>query len=465
MKLRKRTFFAITGFVVSSIFCSADFSFAAECCRSMVYGGKNYSLVSTTVKEPVVHTAYKKVVETQYVEEEVTSYETQWEQQKRERRITVAREIPETSYVERKVVVNRPVEETQMRDTSYNVTRYVEEKGEREERYVVPKQVYETEVREIVESHRVPVQETTYETRVHTVNKPITTYQTRTVDHGQYVTRQVEVPGRTYNRLAWQRGGNYYDSATGTTHWRMPGLYFTPMHTDPQYRPERVYQPNYVTETVPVTTAIQEQQYEQVPVTRTTYREEQVLKKQEIQVPKTIEEVVVRKIPYTTYKPVTERVEQKTPVTVRKIVTEEQIEKVPVTTYKTVTELRVEPYTVQVAKLVPVKRTVRKPITVEKIVPYNYTVERQRVVVNRIPVEQNQTRIKERIVEIEDVQVDSGNDQKIQPAQKQTAESDSIKNTTKKPEYAPQVIETKEPNNDNNNANEANKTPVLELPQ
>jgi hypothetical protein len=360
---------------------------SVPCCNGTVSGNnQTYRLEHSTVVEPVKINSYKKVVETHYVEEEITTYQTVWETQQRERRYTVARNVPETSMKERRYTVNRPVEETEYRDTSYYVTRLVPETTEREERYLVSKQVYETQEREILETRRIPVQETTLQERTYTVNRPVTNYVEQTVDRGTYVDSVQVKPGKTYTRLAWQRA-QYYDPATGTTHWRLPGFYWTEMAGPSRYEVNKVYQPNYVTQTVPITSIVREQRAEQIPVTRTTFHEEQIVRTEQVQVPKTVQEEVVRKIPTTTYKEVVEKVEQKTPVTVQRMISEERVENVPVTTYKTVTEERVEPYEVKVAKVVPVTKIVRKPVTYEKWVPYTYTIERKRTVVNRIPID------------------------------------------------------------------------------
>jgi hypothetical protein len=346
---------------------------------------QTYRLERVPVIEQIPRTGYKKVFETQYIEEQVTTYETVWETEMRERRYTVARKVPETSFTERRSIVQRPITETEYRDTSYNVTRTVPETSEREEKHLVARQVMETQERQVYETRRVPVQETTLEQRAYTVNRPVTSYVGTVVDRGQYVNQLNTAPGRDYNRLAWHRA-NYIDPATGESKWRIPGFYWTSMQGPSRYEVNRVYQPNYVTETVPVTNMVQEQRIEQVPVTRTTYREEQVARTELVNVPRTIQEEVVSRVPVTTYKQIVERVEQQTPVTVRRMIEEEQVEQIPVTTYKTVLEERVEPYEVKVAKVVPVTRTVRKPITTAKWVPYNYTVERQRTEVRRISV-------------------------------------------------------------------------------
>jgi hypothetical protein len=214
----------------------------------------------------------------------------------------------------------------------------------------------------------------------------VTNYVEKVVDKGQYVNQTNTLPGREYNRLAWHRA-NYVDPVSGESKWRIPGFYWTTMQGPERYEVNKVYQPNYVAETVPVTTMFQEQRIEQVPVTRTTFQNEQVIRTDLVQVPRVFQEEVTHRIPVTTYKQIVERVEQTTPVTVRRMVTEERVEQIPVTTYKTVLEEKVEPYEVRVARVVPVTRTVQKPVTTVKWVPYTYTVERPKIEVRRVPVE------------------------------------------------------------------------------
>ena len=351
---------------------------------------QQYRLEHVRVVEPIECTGYRKVVETQYIEETITTYETVWETEQRERRYSVARRVPETSVTERRYTVQRPVEETEYRDTSYNVVRTVPETSEREEKYLVTRQVMETQERQVYETRRVPVQETTVEERTYTVNRPVTHYVDRVVDRGQHVSQVNTLPGQSYNRLAWHRA-NYVDPMTGESKWRIPGFYWTTMQGPERHEVNRVYQPHYVSETVPVTTNVQERRIEQVPVTRTTYRDEQVVRTEQVQVPRTYQEEVVRRVPVTTYKQIEERVEQQTPVTVRRMVPEEIVEQIPVTTYKTIMENKVEPYEVRVARVVPVTRTVRKPIAVTKWEPYTYTIERQRMEVRRVPLETTTT--------------------------------------------------------------------------
>jgi hypothetical protein len=359
---------------IMTISAAAVFVLSAEFALSQT----SYRLERLPVIEQIDCVGHKKVVETQYIEETVTTYETVWETEQRERRYSVARQVPETSMTERRHTVQRPVETTEYRD----VVRTVPETSEREERYLVPRQVMETQERQVYETRRVPVQETTIENRTYTVNRPVTNYVETVVDRGHYVNQVNTLPGQSYTRLAWHRA-NYTDPVTGESKWRIPGFYWTDMQGPTRYETNRVYQPNYVAQTVPVTSTVQEQRFEQVPVTRTTFQNEQIVRTEQVQVPRTIQEEVVRKIPVTTYKQVVEQ----TPVTVRRMVTEEVIEQVPVTSYKTVLEEKVEPYEVKVAKVVPVTRTVRKPITSVKWEPYTYTMERQKgYEVRRVPI-------------------------------------------------------------------------------
>ena len=376
MKYSLLTLFTVVG-VSAACFVAAESASA-----------QSYRLERVPVVQQIPCTGYKKVVETQYVEEQVTTYETVWETERREKRYTVARKVPETSFTERRYTVQKPVEETEYRDTSYNITRTVPETSEREEKYLVARQVMETQERQVYETRRVPIQETSMQERVYTVNRPVTSLVEHIADRGQYVNQTASLPGRSYERLAWHRA-NYIDPVTGESKWRIPGFYWTTMQGPVQYETYRVYQPNYVRETVPVTSTVQEQRIEQVPVTRTTFQEEQIVRTEQVQVPRIVQEEVVRKVPVTTYKQVVERVEQQTPVTVRRMVPEERVEQIPVTTYKTILEEKVEPYEVKVAKMVPVTRTVRKPVTVTKWEPYSYTMERQKMEVRRIPLETN----------------------------------------------------------------------------
>ncbi|MGI5832580.1 MAG: hypothetical protein ACOX6D_08645 [Thermoguttaceae bacterium] len=318
-----------------------------------------------TVQRP----AFKVVRETEIREEEITTYETVWDEETRYRTRTVCKRVPETTVRRETVRVSKPVWETIEKETSYDVVRYVSETSEREEVKTIRKPVTEYQEREIVETVNRPVQETVMERRCRQVNRPVTTTETRTRDCGEYETRYVQKPARTYTRLTWQRGGEYYDPETGRTRNRLPGLYWTDLSAEPEYKAERVYTPRLVTETVPVTRMVPETIVEEVPVTVNKMISEQVVRTERVPVTRMVEEQVVNKIPVTTYKPVTEKVVKKTPVRVCRMETVDEVRETPVTTYKMVTETIQEPYTVKVARQVPRIQKVQRPVTVCRRVP------------------------------------------------------------------------------------------------
>jgi len=317
------------------------------------------------VSPPIEVTSYKKEVETQYREEQVTTYKTIWETVPQTTR--VARQVPETSVVQEKYRVLKPVWRTEYRDESYEITRYVPETSEREERVIVSRPVLEMEHREITETVRKPVQQTVFQEKRYTVQRPVTTYENRTVDKGGYVDSVKTEPGKTYNRLTWQSGGTHLDPATGQQRYRLPGLYWTPLTGEPKQTVEKVYKPNLVTEQVPVTTFKPETIIEQVPVNITTYQDEQVTRVEPVKVQRVIQEEVVKKIPVTTYKPVVERVEKIVPVQVYRMEEQEVIREIPRTTYKTIFEDQVQE--IQVPRQVKETQVVQKPVQVECWVP------------------------------------------------------------------------------------------------
>ena len=313
--------------------------------------------------------AFKMVRETEMREEEVTTYETVWDEETRYRTRTVCKRVPETTVHRETVRVSKPVWETVEKETSYDVVRYVSETSEREEVKTVCKPVTEYQEKQIVETVNRPVQETVMEQRTRLVNRPVTTCETRTRECGEYETQYVQKPGKEYTRLTWQRGGEYYDPATGQTRRRLPGLYWTDLSSAPEYTAQRVYKPRTVTETVPVTRMVEERVVEEVPVTVNKMIQEQVVRTEQVPVTRLVEEKIVNKVPVTTYKPVTEKVVKKTPVRVCRIETVDEVRETPVTTYKMVTETIQEPYTVKVARQVPKTVKVQRPVTVCRRVP------------------------------------------------------------------------------------------------
>ena len=346
---------------------------AARPCRVCAAPRVNYScsacpapvVVSCSASRPVSRT----YPETEMREEEVTTYETVWDEETRYRERTVTRQVAETSVRQEKYTVSKPVWETVERESSYDVVRYVPETTEKEEVQTVCRPVTEYEERQYTETVNRPVTETVMQERCVTVNRPVTTCQTQIRDRGGYVTRYTPEPPKEYTRLTWQRGGEYFDPATGTTKTRLPGLYWTDLRAQPEYRPQQVWQPNLVSEQVQVTSYVPETIREQVPVTVNRVIQEQVTRTEQVPVTRMVSEQITKKIPVTTYKPVTERVVQKIPEKVCRMVTEERVRDIPVTTYKPVTEVIREPYTVKVARQVAKVTKVQRPVTVYKQYP------------------------------------------------------------------------------------------------
>ena len=312
---------------------------------------------------------YKIENETVYREEQQSRLRQVWDDEIRERRYTVYRQIPETIIKQEIYKVLKPTWTTEYRDTSYDVVRTVPETSMRQERYTVSRPVWETAERDVWQTVRRPVQETYMQERRYVVNRPVTSYKTEVIDRGQYVNQTVVEPGKTYHRLAWHNGGTYINPDTGASRWQLPGLYWTPMHGDPKYRQESVYQPNLVEQLTPVTSLVPETVVEQIPIARTTYQEERILKKEPYQVMRMVQEERTREIPETRYRQIVERVQQTTPVQVYRLETQEVARDIPVTSYKTIAEERVEQYSVKVPRIEQIFETVQKPYTVQKRIP------------------------------------------------------------------------------------------------
>jgi len=364
------------------LFCSFSVAASTQCC-GVVSEGQAYPVQSNVVPASVEVTTHKKEVETQYRDETVTTYKTVWDTVRQPTK--VARQVPETSIVEERRKVLKPVWMTEYRDESYEVTRYVPETSEREERVIVSRPVFETEHREITETVHKPVQQTFFQEKRYTVQRPVTTYESRTVDKGGLVDTVKTVPGKTYNRLTWQNGGSYLDPVSGQQRYRLPGLYWTPLTSEPKQTVEKVHKPNFVTEQVPVTTFKPETVIEHVPVNITTYQEQQVTRVEPVQVQRVIQEEVVKKVPVTTYKPIVERIEKIVPVQVYRMEEQEVVREIPRTTYKTVFEEQVRE--VKVPRQVKEVQVIQKPVQVERWVPVTTTNSAKPVVAERKIIE------------------------------------------------------------------------------
>lgn len=315
---------------------------------------------------PTQCTVTKLVPQTEYHEEEVTTYETVYEEETRYRTKTVSRQVPETTIKTETVTVSRPVWETIEKEVYTDKVTYVPETSEREEIQTVSVPVTEMREKKIVEKVRKPIQTTVMKQRTVTVNREINSVRTELKDQGRYVTNYAPVEPKSYTRLAWFPGGDYYNAATGTTRYRLPGFYWTEMTGPQQYKSSKIWQSNLVETQVPVTTIVPETVTENYPVCETTWQDEEIVRTEQVPVTTYKQEQIVKKIPVTTYKPVTERIVQKIPEKVCRIEKKEEIREIPVTTYKTVCEVIQEPYTVKVARTVPKKIKVQRPVTTYK---------------------------------------------------------------------------------------------------
>lgn len=347
---------------------SVSISEVADCGTNGVCGDVCSTVATCSDVCAPCETPSTTCVETEYKEEEITTYETVWDNVTRYRDKTTSRQVPETSIKREKVKVERPVWETVEKETTYNVTRYVPETSTQTRTRTTLRPVVQMQERKIVETVNQPVVETVMTQRSYVVNRPTTTYRTETRDYGGYETQITAVPGRERCCLRWRCGGDYWDPATGRTRYRLPGLYWTPTQEATEYRAQKVYRPNLVATQVPVTTYVPQTIVENVPTTRTTFRPVQV--ERTVSEPTTVyvRDTQTELVPVTTYKPVTERVVKKTPTRVLRMQTTEEIRETPVTTYKTVTETVKEPYVERVARQVPKTTKVLRPVPVYKTV-------------------------------------------------------------------------------------------------
>lgn len=354
----------------------------AQCC-GVVSDAQTYQYQYDVIEKPVSRTTFKKEIETRYREERIRTTKTVWDSV--QETVRVPRQVPETSIYQEKHKVLKPVWVTEYRDESYDVTRQVPETSEREERVTVMKPVVEIQNREITETVRKPVQQTFYQDKVHTVQRPVTTYETRMVDKGGYVDKIDVEPGKEYNRLVWKNWERRYDENGNREGCQLPGWYWTKLRSDPKYHVQKVYKPEFVPESVPVTTYKPETFVERVPVSVTTFQEQQITRVEPVEVRKMVPEEHVRKVPVTTFKPVIQRVEKIVPVQVCKMEEQEIVRDVQRTTYKTVFEEQVREK--KVPRQVVEERIIQVPYTVERWVPETLSVSASQPIVRRVSLE------------------------------------------------------------------------------
>ena len=144
-----------------------------------------------------------------------------------------------------------------------------------------------------------------------------------------------------------------------------PGLMWVPQKQPDAVTVNRVWQPNVVTQQIPQTSMVPQQQVRKVPFQVCRVVNEEVVRKVPFQVCRMVAEEQVRKVPVTVCRQVTERVERQVPVQTCKMVPELVVRKIPVQTTRMVCEERVDQVPVQVCRIVCEQRTVQVPRCVE----------------------------------------------------------------------------------------------------
>jgi hypothetical protein len=377
-----------------------------------------YRLECETVMEPQVVQRMRLSTQTEYVDEQVTSYRPVLRTRTEEREYKVARPVVETSFREERFTVWKPVVETSYRDETVQQTTYVNETAEREEQYTTYKPVVETQYydqqyavqRPVTETQyynqryavQRPVTETLMQTQQYTSLRPVTTVQNQTVDAGGYVAQQTVVPGQVQYKTQYIPRTHATPGPFGLFA-RVRGSYaVTPTVTAPTVQTQYAYRPNYITQQVaqtqyvPQTQAVQvpvqvqrmQTEYvdQQIPVQTTRMQTEMVTQKVPVQTTRMVAMTEVRKVPYVVTKPVTQTLTRKVPVQQQRWVTEEKVRKVPVQQTRMVYETKKEPVQVSYYEQEAVVQTVRKPVTKQVYVPYNETIMVPRQVVQRTPL-------------------------------------------------------------------------------
>ncbi len=355
-------------FLVAFFVCLTCKSATAECCTSVSAAQVVADYAVTSCEIPT--TTYKVVCETVYDEQKVVRYKPVWETEIRQRPYTVSRQVPETAMKVERYKVRVPVTDVEIRDYSYERVRYVPETAMKDEISYVMRPVCRTYEKDEVYTVSRPVQETCMQTRQVTVNKQVTSYETKYVDQGAYTDQLVLKPnnGPFSNRLKFQEAKVCTDPVTGEVEKQRAGLYWVPSNKG-RYEVSKIWVPNPQPVQVPRTYTVPETVCEQVPVTSTRYIQEQVVRKVPVTVTEMVREQVVRKVPHTTMKPVREVVENKVPVKVCRWQEEERVREVPYTSWKTICEQQVEEYQVKVCKMVAEEQVCRTPRVVQRYVP------------------------------------------------------------------------------------------------
>ncbi|MFT5526449.1 MAG: hypothetical protein ACI9HK_004425, partial [Pirellulaceae bacterium] len=294
----------------------------------------DYRIVYKTIHEPQEVTVRKVVYETVVEDQEITETRPVWVEETRERRYKVLKPFVKTGSREERHTVLKPVTKTVMQEQTYSEVRYVDETATRQERYIVNKPVVETQV--VEERHVVskPITETIMQDRQYTSYDTVTTYRPQVVDQGQWVDQTMVVPGGTRTRLRWLPNGYAVEPLTGAAVFQRGGLYWVPEQGPAQYRVQRQYVPNVVTQQVPMTSVVPKVVTEKRPVEITRYVDEVVTTKIPVQVTRMRQVEEVRNIPYTVRKRVVQQITKQVPVEITEWERTEVVRKVPTKTYE-----------------------------------------------------------------------------------------------------------------------------------
>ena len=377
-----------------------------------------YRLQCETVMEPQVVQRMRLSTQTEYVDEQVTSFRPVLRTRTEQREVKVARPVVETSFREERFTVWKPVVETSFREETVQQTTYVNETAEREEKFTTFKPVVETQFynqqyavqRPVTETQfynqryavQRPVTQTMMQTQQVTSLRPVTTMQNQTVDAGGYVAQQTVVPGQVQLQRQFIPRTHATPGPFGLFARVRGTNVVTPTVTAPTVQTQFAYRPNYITQQVARTQMVPQTQSVQVPVqvqriqtefvdrqipVQTTRMQTEMVNRQvPVQTTRMVATTQVRKVPYVVTKPVTQTLTRKVPVQKQRWVTEEKVRKVPVQQTRMVFETKKEPVQVSFYEQEAFVQTVRKPVTKQVYVPYNETIMVPRQVVQRTPL-------------------------------------------------------------------------------
>lgn len=161
-----------------------------------------------------------------------------------------------------------------------------------------------------------PVLETSVQYEKVQVNRPVTTYTTRHVDRGAWVTEQVTVPGKASKQLKWVPGGWATHASTGLVYWRLGMLRPVEVVGPPTTTTRQVWKPNVVAVQLPETKLVTETQSKPIYTQNVRYIQEQRVRKVPVRVCQFVPHDVVRTMPVVTCEMTPQEVVEQVPVRV-----------------------------------------------------------------------------------------------------------------------------------------------------